>query len=183
MQGIWAARPHSKHHYLVAAGSGATGRDFACRGGMPRCAADGPDGMWRVSQGGMKVRNILGLVSVLPENPPDRCVDSTRTGNSRPSTKGSACFGASQHRCDLSHRWQEWVFEAQTAIALRTLGLMGLLPAAPGENPRIVVEKVKAIQTSVNRAAELTAAGQPAQAILRALGRPIAVLPQRTTSA
>lgn len=57
-------------------------------------------------------------------------------------------------------------FEAQTVIALRTLGLMGMLPAAPGENTRMVAEKMKAFQTSVNRAAQLAAAGQPAQAVL-----------------
>ncbi|MGR3762304.1 antibiotic ABC transporter (plasmid) [Roseobacteraceae bacterium NS-SX3] len=57
-------------------------------------------------------------------------------------------------------------FEAQAVIALRTLGVMGMLPAAPGENTRMVAEKVKAFQTSANRAAQLAAAGQPAQAVL-----------------
>lgn len=38
------------------------------------------------------------------------------------------------------------LMEAQMVIALRMLGLAGILPAAPGENMRMVTEKAQAAQ-------------------------------------
>ncbi|UWQ24076.1 hypothetical protein K3553_14010 [Leisingera aquaemixtae] len=57
-------------------------------------------------------------------------------------------------------------FEAQIIIPIRTLGMMGVVPAAPAENRRMVLEKVKAFQSSTQAAAQLAAAGKPMEAVM-----------------
>ncbi|NVK16136.1 MAG: antibiotic ABC transporter [Rhodobacteraceae bacterium] len=69
-------------------------------------------------------------------------------------------------------------FEAQVIISIRTLGIIGVLPAAPDETTRMVLEKVRAFQSGTCAAAQLAAAGKPAQAVFAG-----AVAPYRRTTA
>ncbi|MEM9798279.1 MAG: antifreeze protein [Pseudomonadota bacterium] len=60
--------------------------------------------------------------------------------------------------------------EAQTVIGLRLLGLTGILPAASGENMRMVTEKQTAFtQAGLAAAGAMMAGATPAQAYGAAL--------------
>lgn len=69
--------------------------------------------------------------------------------------------------------------EAQTVIALRTLAAMGVLPRRPGEDRRMVEEKVRAFGLSARAAGAAAARGGDAHAVAQAAIRPLA---QRTGS-
>ena len=69
--------------------------------------------------------------------------------------------------------------EAQTVIGLRVLGMAGVLPAAEGENARMVVEKQRAFAEAGMAAAKVWMAGGGAVGAWGAALRPIG----RTTRA
>lgn len=51
--------------------------------------------------------------------------------------------------------------EAQMVVAMRMLGLMGMWRVSPGENTRMVTEKLAAAQQSALAATRATLAGKP----------------------
>jgi hypothetical protein len=63
--------------------------------------------------------------------------------------------------------------EAQTVMAVRTLGLWGVLPASPGENRRMVAEKGPAFARAAVAAGLAAAAGKPPLAVAEAALAPI----------
>ena len=64
--------------------------------------------------------------------------------------------------------------EAQTVIALRTLGMMGVLPASPRENHTMMAEKGPAFAESAMAAGAAAMAGKTPDQIAQAAIRPIA---------
>lgn len=65
--------------------------------------------------------------------------------------------------------------EAQTVIAIRTLGMMGAIPSSPGERGVMVAEKGKAFAQAALAAGAAAASGkmplEVAEAALRPIGR------------
>ena len=64
--------------------------------------------------------------------------------------------------------------EAQTVIALRTMGMMGVLPASPRENHTMMAEKGPAFVESAIAAGAAAMAGKTPDQIAQAAIRPIA---------
>ncbi len=65
----------------------------------------------------------------------------------------------------LQMRTAQMMMEAQTVVGMRMLGMAGVLPAAKGENERMVAEKQRAFAQSGLAAAKALMAGKsPAQA-------------------
>lgn len=64
--------------------------------------------------------------------------------------------------------------EAQTVIALRTMGMMGVLPASPRENHTMLAEKGPAFVESALAAGAAAMAGKSPDQIAQAAIRPIA---------
>ena len=64
--------------------------------------------------------------------------------------------------------------EAQTVIAIRTMGMMGVLPASPRENHTMFAEKGPAFVESVIAAGAAAMAGKTPDQIVHAAIRPIA---------
>jgi len=64
--------------------------------------------------------------------------------------------------------------EAQTVIALRTMGMMGVLPASPRENHTMMAEKGPAFVESALAAGAAAMAGKTPDQIAQAAIRPIA---------
>ena len=69
-----------------------------------------------------------------------------------------------------------WVMmtEAQTVIALRTLGMMGVLPASPRENHTMIAEKGPAFVEAALAAGVAVLSGKTPDQIAHAAIRPIA---------
>jgi hypothetical protein len=63
--------------------------------------------------------------------------------------------------------------EAQTVIACRTLGMMGLWTVAPDENWQMVLEKQKAFASSIAAASVSAMSGDKTGQVLSAALRPI----------
>lgn len=68
-----------------------------------------------------------------------------------------------------------WVMmaEAQTVVAIRVLGLWGLLPAAPGESRAMLAEKGPAFAQSAIAAGRAAAMGRGPVAVAEAALKPI----------
>jgi hypothetical protein len=83
-------------------------------------------------------------------------------------------------RNDVTKPWRSafafWsmMAEAQTVIALRTLGMMGVLPASPRENHTMFAEKGPAFVESAMAAGAAAMAGKSPDQIAHAAIRPIA---------
>jgi hypothetical protein len=65
------------------------------------------------------------------------------------------------------------LLEAQTVIALRMMGMAGVLPARPGETTRMVTEKVAAAQDAGVAMARAAMAGASPAAITSAGLKPV----------
>ncbi len=71
--------------------------------------------------------------------------------------------------------WSEMArlgWEAQMVIALRTAGMMGVLPQAAGENARMVTEKQDAAAASLRAAMRAASRGARADEVLSAALKP-----------
>ncbi len=67
----------------------------------------------------------------------------------------------------------QMMLEAQIVIAIRLMGMAGVLPAASGENARMVSEKTSAIQEAGFAASRAMLAGAAMPAIALAAMKPV----------
>lgn len=63
--------------------------------------------------------------------------------------------------------------EAQTVIALRMMGMSGVLPASPGENNRMIAEKPHAMIDAYAAGFKAALAGRSAEQVTRAAMGPL----------
>jgi hypothetical protein len=73
----------------------------------------------------------------------------------------------------LQMKTAQMLVEAQTVIALRLMGAAGVLPAAKGENLRMVTEKQEAFATAWMDAATAVMTGKGSQAVYASALAPI----------
>ena len=76
--------------------------------------------------------------------------------------------------CNSAFAFWAMMAEAQTVIALRTMGMMGVLPASPRENHTMLAEKGPAFVEAALAAGAAVMAGKSPDQIAHAAIRPIA---------
>ena len=70
-------------------------------------------------------------------------------------------------------RYVTFIFEAQTVIALRLMGLSGMLPSRPGETQRMFSEKPSALLDAQAAGFKAMIAGQSADKVFDAAMKPL----------
>lgn len=68
----------------------------------------------------------------------------------------------------LQMKFTSLMLETQTVMALRMMGMSGMIPAKPGENERMMSEKAPAMAKSFIAASEALMRGQPPAQIMTA---------------